>query len=147
MHRLETTHLLGEVGTAVNLSLDRPMVFIDLETTGLNPSFDRIIELSALKVHPDGSEEVKSVRLNPEMPISVGATRVHGITDPDVAREPTFRQSAKNLMAFLDGFALSGFNAIRFDRPMPRSEFARVGTQLDLDNCKVVDPMVIFHQM
>ena len=80
----------------MNLSLDRPIAFIDLETTGLNPSFDRIIELSALKVHPDGSEEVKSVRVNPEMSISAGATRVHGIKDADVSREPTFRQERKN---------------------------------------------------
>ncbi|RUA30576.1 MAG: 3'-5' exonuclease, partial [Chloroflexi bacterium] len=65
----------------MNLSLDRPIAFLDLETTGLNPLFDRIIELSALKVYPDASEEVKSVRVNPEMPISAGATRVHGIKD------------------------------------------------------------------
>ena len=131
----------------MNLPLDRPIAFIDLETTGLNPLFDRIIELSALKVYPDASEEVKSVRVNPEMPISAGATRVHGIKDEDVAGEPTFRQYAKNLLAFLDGCDLSGFNAIRFDLPMLRAEFARVGMQLDLDNRSVVDPMVIFHQM
>ena len=116
----------------MNLSLNRPIAFIDLETTGLNPSFDRIIELSVLKVHPDGSEEVKSVRVNPEMPISAGATRVHGIKDEDVAGEPTFGCYAKNLMAFLDGCDLAGFNAIRFDLPMLRAEFARVGMQLDL---------------
>ena len=131
----------------MNLSLDRPIAFIDLETTGLNPSFDRIIELSALKVHPDGSEEVKSVRVNPEMPISAGSTRVHGIKDEDVAGEATFSRYAKNLMAFLDGCDLAGFNAIRFDLPMLRAEFARVGIQLDLENRSVVDPMVIFHQM
>jgi DNA polymerase-3 subunit epsilon len=131
----------------MNLSLDQPIAFIDLETTGLNPSFDRIIELSVVKVLPDGSEEMKSVRVNPEMPISAGATRVHGIKDADVADEPTFRQYAKNLLAFLDGCDLSGFNAIRFDLPMLRAEFARVGMQLDLENRKVVDPMLIFHQM
>ena len=131
----------------MNLSLDRPIAFIDLETTGLNPLFDRIIELSALKVYPDASEEVKSVRVNPEMPISAGATRVHGIKDEDVAGEPTFRQYAKNLLAFLDGCDLSGFNAIRFDLPMLRAEFARVGMHFDLEDRSVVDPMVIFHQM
>ena len=131
----------------MNLSLDQPIAFIDLETTGLNSSFDRIIELSVLKVHPDGSEEMKSVRVNPEMPISAGAAKVHGIKDADVAGEPTFRQYAKNLMAFLDGCDLSGFNAIRFDLPMLRAEFARVGMKLNLENRKVVDPMVIFHQM
>jgi len=81
------------------------------------------------------------------MPISAGATRVHGIKDADVAGEPTFRQYAKNLMAFLDGCDLSGFNANRFDMSMLRTEFARVGMQLDLDSRNVVDPMVIFHQM
>jgi DNA polymerase-3 subunit epsilon len=131
----------------MNLSLDQPIAFIDLETTGLNSSFDRIIELSVLKVHPDGSEEMKSVRVNPEMPISAGAAKVHGIKDADVAGEPTFRQYAKNLMAFLDGCDLSGFDAIRFDLPMLRAEFARVGMKLNLENRKVVDPMVIFHQM
>ena len=145
-HSILAIHL-ERGGLFMNLSQDRPIAFIDLETTGLNPSFDRIIELSALKVHPDGSEEVKSVRVNPEMPISAGATRVHGITDADVAGEPTFRQYAKNLLAFLDGCDLSGFNAIRFDLPMLRAEFARVGMQFDLDNRNVVDPMVIFHQM
>jgi DNA polymerase-3 subunit epsilon len=145
-HSILTIHL-EQGGLFMNLSLDRPIAFIDLETTGLNPTFDRIVELSALKVHPDGSEEVKSVRVNPEMPISAGATRVHGIKDSDVAREPTFRQYAKNLMAFLDGCDLSGFNAIRFDLPMLRAEFARVGMQFDVENRKVVDPMVIFHQM
>jgi DNA polymerase-3 subunit epsilon len=131
----------------MNLSLDRPIAFIDLETTGLNSSFDRIIELSVLKIHPDGSEEMKSVRVNPEIPISAGATKIHGIKDADVAGEPTFRQYAKNLMAFLDGCDLSGFNAIRFDLPMLRAEFVRVGMELNLENRKVVDPMVIFHQM
>ena len=143
--RIPSNSTLGD--PVMNLSLDRPIAFIDLETTGLNPLFDRIIELSALKVYPDASEEVKSVRVNPEMPISAGATRVHGIKDEDVAGEPTFRQYAKNLLAFLDGCDLSGFNAIRFDLPMLRAEFARVGMQLDLDNRSVVDPMVIFHQM
>jgi len=131
----------------MNLSLDRPIAFIDLDTTGLNPSFDRIIELSVLKIYPYGSEEMKNVRVNPVMPISAGVTRVHGIKDADVASKPTFDQYAKNLLAFLDGCDLSGFNAIRFDLPMLRVEFDRVGMQLDLENRKVVDHMIIFHQM
>jgi DNA polymerase-3 subunit epsilon len=88
----------------MNLSLDQPIAFIDLETTGLNPSFDRIIELSVVKVRPDGSEEMKSVRLNPEMPISAGTTRVHGIKDADVAGEPNLpavRQESAGILGWV----------------------------------------------
>ena len=131
----------------MDIALDRPIVFIDIETTGLNPSFDRIVELSVLKVHPDGSVEERTVRLNPEMPITLGATRVHGIKDEDVADQPAFSRYAKNLMAFLDGCDLAGFNAIRFELPVLRAEFVRAGMQFNLEGRNVVDPMAIFHQM
>ena len=100
------------------LRLERPLVFIDLETTGLNTSNDRIIELTALKIHPDGAREERSVRINPGVPISSGAMKVHGITDDDVADKPSFNQYAKGLLAFLEGADLGGFGAIRFDLPM-----------------------------
>ena len=102
----------------MNIVLDRPIVFIDLETTGLSPSYDRIVELSVLKVHPDGPVEERTVRVNPGMPIPAGATRVHGITDEDVADQLAFHGYAKNLIVFLDGCDLAGFNAIRFDLPV-----------------------------
>ena len=131
----------------MDIRLDRPIVFVDLETTGLNPSYDRIVEITVIKVHPDGSEEQRTVRINPEMPIPAGATSVHGITDEDVVNQPPFSRYAKNLLAFLDGSDLAGFNAIRFDLPMLRAEFARVGVRFDLEGRNVVDPMAIFHQM
>ena len=87
----------------MNIRMDRPIVFIDLESTGLNPSYNRIVELTVIKVHPDGSEEEKTVRINPEVPIPAGATSVHGITDEDVVNQPPFSRYAKNLLAFLDG--------------------------------------------
>ena len=129
----------------MNILMDRPIVFIDLESTGLNPSYDRIVEITVIKVHPDGSEEEKTVRINPEVPIPAGATSVHGITDEDVLNQPPFSRYAKNLLAFLDGSDLAGFNAIRFDLPMLRAEFARAGVRFDLEGRNVVDPMVIFH--
>jgi len=131
----------------MDIRLDRPIVFIDLETTGLNPSYDRIVEITAIKVHPDGSEEQRTVRINPEMRIPAAATSVHGITDEDVVNHPPFSRYAKNLLAFLDGSDLAGFNAIRFDLPMLRAEFARVGVRFDLEGRNVIDPMAIFHQM
>ena len=131
----------------MDIRLDRPIVFVDLETTGLNPSYDRIVEITVIKVHPDGSEEQRTVRINPEMPIPAAATSVHGITDEDVVNQPPFSRYAKNLLAFLDGSDLAGFNAIRFDLPMLRAEFARVGVRFDLEGRNVVDPMAIFHQM
>ena len=131
----------------MDIRLDRPIVFIDLETTGLNPSYDRIVELTVIEVRPDGSEEEKTVRINPEVPIPAGATSVHGITDEDVVNQRPFSRYAKNLLAFLDGSDLAGFNAIRFDLPMLRAEFARVGVRFDLEGRNVVDPMAIFHQM
>lgn len=131
----------------MNMPLERPIVFIDLETTGVNPSNDRIVEITVLKVRPDGSEEEKTVRVNPEMPIPSEATRVHGITDDDVAALPAFSRYAKSLQAFVEGCDLAGFNAIRFDLPVLRAEFARVGMELDLGGRNVIDPMVIFHQM
>ena len=104
----------------MDIRLDRPIVFVDLETTGLNPSYDRIVEITAIKVHRDGSEEQRTVRINPEMRIPAAATSVHGITDEDVVNQPPFSRYAKNLLAFLDGTDLAGFNAIRFDLPMLR---------------------------
>jgi len=121
-------------------------LFIDLETTGLSTSTDRIIELTALKVHPDGAKEERSVPINPGIPISPGAMKVHGITDDDVADKPSFKQYASSLMTFIDGADLGGFGAIRFDLPMLIAEFRRVGLELDLNGRSVVDPMVIYHK-
>ena len=98
-----------------NLKLERPLAVIDLETTGHRYYSDRIIEFSVLKIHPDGTEEYKSRRVNPEMPIAPGATAKHGITSEDLVNEPVFRQLAKGICEFLEGCDLCGFNIFAFD--------------------------------
>jgi len=129
-----------------HLKLDRPLVFVDLETTGVNTTTDRIVEMTVLKIHPDGSREEKSERVNPGIPISPGATKVHGITDEDVAEKPGFGQYAKSILSFLEGCDIGGFNAIRFDIPLLTAEFKRVGLDFEVADRHVVDPMVIFYQ-
>ena len=129
-----------------NLKLQRQIVFIDVETTGLDTSYDRIIELTVLKIFPEGTEEQKSVRFNPDVPIPSAATKVHGIKDEDVAQEPPFRKYAKSLMAYLDGCDLAGFGIIRFDIPILAAEFKRAGLELDLEGRRIVDPLLIYHK-
>ena len=102
----------------MELKLKRPIVFIDLETTGINVSSDRIVEISALKIHPNGKEQWLNTRVNPEMPIPEKATEIHGISDEDVAGSPTFKEIAKNVAVFLEGCDLAGYNAIKFDIPV-----------------------------
>lgn len=128
-----------------NLKLDRPMAFIDLETTGNRYYADRIVEFSVLKIHPDGSEEYKSRRVNPEMSIAPEAMEKHGITDAELVDEPVFRQLAKGICEFLDGCDLSGFNILGFDLPLLEYEFERVEIEFSRDNRQIVDSMAIFH--
>lgn len=129
-----------------NLKLERPLAFIDVETTGLNPYSDRIVELSILKIHPDGREKYKSHRLNPETPIPVDATAIHGITDDDVAHEPKFRQYAKSIRDFLDDCGIAGFNVIKFDLPFLEAEFNRAGVEFSRRGRCLVDSQIIYHQ-
>ncbi len=131
----------------MKLNLKRPIVFFDLETTGVDTSKDRIVEISMIKVMPDGSKDVKTRRVNPEMPIPAEATAVHGITDEDVKNEPTFRQLAKSLAQFIQGCDFGGFNSNRFDLPLLVEEFLRVGVDVDLKRRKFVDVQNIFHKM
>jgi DNA polymerase-3 subunit epsilon len=130
-----------------NLRLDRPIAFIDVETTGLNVSQDRIVELTILKMHPDGTEELESARLNPSMPIPADATAVHGITDQDVENEPVFRQYAKSLLAFLDNCDLGGFGLTRFDLPILEAEFRRAGLELSRRGRQILDALIIYHRL
>lgn len=130
----------------MKLNLKNPLVFFDLETTGINITKDRIVEISLLKVHPNGKEEIKSRRINPEMPISAQATAIHGITDDDVKDCPTFKQVAKSLADILEGCDLAGFNSSRFDVPMLSEEFLRAGVNFDLSKRKFVDVQIIFHK-
>lgn len=130
----------------MELNLKNPLVFFDLETTGINITKDRIVEISFLKVHPNGKEEVKSRRINPEMPIPAQATAIHGITDDDVKDCPTFKQVAKSLADQLEGCDLAGFNSSRFDVPMLSEEFLRAGVDFDMSKRKFVDVQIIFHR-
>ncbi len=131
----------------MQLNLKNPIVFFDLETTGINISKDRIVEISYLKVFPNGDEEIKTRRVNPEMPIPAEATAVHGITDEDVAECPTFKTLAKSLAAQIEGCDLAGYNSNRFDIPLLAEEFLRAGVDIDLGKRKFVDVQTIFHKL
>lgn len=130
----------------MQLNLKNPIVFFDLETTGISITHDRIVEISYLKVYPNGKEEIKSRRINPEMPIPPQATAIHGITDEDVKDCPTFKQIAKSLADQLEGCDLAGFNSSRFDVPMLAEEFLRAGVDFDMSKRKFVDVQIIFHK-
>ena len=129
------------------LKLDRPLIIFDLETTGTDPATDRIVEISALRVSPDGGRESRTRRINPERPIPAGATAVHGIRDEDVRDEPTFRQIARGLLEFLGDADLAGFNVLRFDLPLLDREFRDCGLDLGVAARRVVDAMTIYHRM
>jgi DNA polymerase-3 subunit epsilon len=130
----------------LNLNLKRPLAFIDLETTGINVSTDRIVELSVLKINPNGKEEWMTTRVNPEMAIPPKSTAVHGIKDEDVANEPTFKEIAKKLSAFLEGCDLAGYNAVKFDIPVLAEEFLRINVDFSFIKRRYVDVQVIFHK-
>lgn len=125
--------------------LERPLVFFDIETTGLSLKGDRIIELALIKVTPQGDVLEKVRRFNPGIPIPADAIAVHGITDADVADEAPFCARAKALFDLLEGCDLAGFNIRRFDISMLVAEFARCGIRLDLEGRRVVDMQNIFH--
>lgn len=130
----------------MELNLRRPIAFIDLETTGLSVSADRIVEISVLKINPGGKEEWMTTRINPEMPIPPAASSIHGISNEDVALAPTFREIARTLVAFLEGCDLAGYNAIKFDLPVLAEEFLRVNIDFSFRKRKYVDVQVIYHK-
>jgi DNA polymerase III subunit epsilon len=130
----------------LELNLKRPIVFIDLETTGINVATDRIVEISMLKIQPGGKEQWFTERVNPEMPIPPKVTAIHGISDSDVANSPTFREIAKNVAAFMEGCDLAGYNAVRFDIPVLAEEFLRVNIDFNFRKRKYVDPQIIFYK-
>src|SRR5690349_13843685 len=127
------------------LKLKRALAIIDLETTGIWPDVDRIVEIAILKVHPDGSLEKYHERINPDMSIPAEATAVHGIADKHVKDSPSFAKLAKAIANFLAGCDLAGFNLIRFDLPLIESEFARAGISFSRDHRFVIDACKIFH--
>jgi DNA polymerase III subunit epsilon len=130
----------------MELTLRKPLVIIDLETTGVSIATDRIVEISGLKVMPGGAQEWLTMRLNPGIPISPEATRIHGITDADVANEPHFKDVAKRIAAFLEGCDLAGFNSMKFDIPILCEEFLRVNVDFNPARHRYVDVQVIYHK-
>ena len=131
----------------MQLNLKNPLVFFDLETTGIDIAKDRIVEISMVKVMPNGEEIVKTRRINPGMPIPPESTGIHGITDEDVKDCPKFKEIAKSLAAQIEGCDLAGFNSNRFDIPMLAEEFLRAGVDVDLNRRKFIDVQTIFHKM
>lgn len=129
------------------LTLKRPLLFFDIEATGLDTSRDRIVELSYIKVNPDGSEEAKTLRFNPTIPISAEATAVNGITNEDVAHCPTFADKAAELAQTFSGCDIAGYNSNNFDVPMLVEEFIRAGVDFDATSCNLVDVQGIYHKM
>jgi len=129
-----------------HLELKRPLVIFDLETTGIDPGSDRIVEIAILRIEPDGSTDCRTRRVNPERPIPPGATAVHGITDEDVREEPAFRQIARGLLDLMEGADLAGFNVRRFDVPLLERELRDCGLELGTTDRRIVDAMTIFHR-
>jgi len=131
----------------MELNLTKPIVFIDLETTGINITADRIVEISMLKVMPDGKKDVHTHLINPTIPIPPETTAIHGISDDDVKDAPTFAEMAANFVQFIGNADLAGYNAIKFDFPLLVEEFLRVGIDFDLRSRRLVDVQNIFHKM
>lgn len=129
------------------LKLRNPLAFFDLETTGIDLVRDRIVEISIIKLMPDGTRITRTKRVNPGIPIPAEVTAIHGISDADVADAPTFKMIAKETAAFLEGADLAGFNILRFDLPMLVEEFLRNDVNFDASKRKLIDAQRIFHLM
>lgn len=127
--------------------MKRPLILFDLETTGVNVTKDRIVEISYIKIFPDGSEQSGKLRINPGMPIPAEATAIHHITDEDVKDAPLFKDVAKNLSKIFEGCDIAGFNSNRFDIPLLMEEFLRAGVEFDVSDRKFIDVQTIFHKM
>ncbi len=131
----------------MNLKLTRPIAFIDLETTGINITTDRIVELAIVKISPDGTKSVKRKLINPLMPIPASSSAIHGITDEMVKDAPSFKQISNEIKQFIEGADLGGYNSNRFDIPMLLEEFLRAGIEYSVDGKRLVDVQKIFHMM
>jgi DNA polymerase-3 subunit epsilon len=130
----------------MELNLKCPIVFFDLETTGVNITTDRIVEISYLKVYPNGKEVSTTYLVNPERPIPAEATAVHKITDEMVKDKPTFKELAKTIAKDIEGCDIAGFNSNRFDVPLLMEEILRAGVELDISHRRFVDVQTIFHK-
>ena len=131
----------------MKLNLNKPIVFFDLETTGVDIASDRIVEICLLKFYPNGNEEAKTMRINPQMHIPEEASKINGIYDADVADCPTFDDVAADVWAFIKGCDLGGFNSNNFDIPMLAEEMLRAGVDADLSACRSVDVSNIYRKL
>jgi DNA polymerase-3 subunit epsilon len=129
------------------LKLKRPIVFIDLETTGVSLSNDRIVEIAMIKIMPDGTRQVKRKLINPGIPIPKDSSDIHGITDEMVKDAPSFKQSGNEIKMFIDNCDMGGYNSNRFDIPILMEEFLRAGMDVDLSTRKMIDVQHIFYTM
>ncbi len=130
----------------MNLKLKRPLAFFDLETTGLDIAKDRIVEISILKVSPDGKEETYTRRINPTIPMSKQASEITGITDDDLKNMPTFNEVAPEIVKFLENCDIAGYNSNKFDIPLLAEEFIRAEVDFDFSKRKIIDVQVIYHK-
>jgi DNA polymerase-3 subunit epsilon len=143
-YKITNSPKIGAKENKMKLNLSKPLVFFDLETTGINVSKDRIVEICVLKVMPDGNEEIRTWRVNPTIPIPEKASKVHGIYDDDVKNEPTFADLGKEISQFIDNSDLAGYNSNKFDVPLLVEEFLRADIDFDVKKRKLVDVQVIF---
>lgn len=127
----------------MELHLEKPLAFFDLETTGVDPMNDRIVQIAVIKLNPDGSSIEKEMLINPEMPIPFEASEVHGITDDMVANSPKFRQVAKAIFAFFEGCDIAGYNSNNFDVPFLAASFERCGMSFPSEDTKLIDMLAI----
>ncbi len=130
----------------MDLKLTKPIVFFDLETTGINIGKDRIVEISLLKIFPNGTKESKTWLVNPEIEIPKEVSAIHGITNEKVVTEPTFKELAETINIMIHDSDLAGFNSNRFDIPLLAEEFLRVGVDFDMDHRRAIDVQVIYHK-
>jgi len=130
----------------MKVNLKRPLAFIDLETTGIDIATDKIVEISILKLFPNQNKELKTIRINPGIPIPQSASAVHGISNDDVKDEPEFKSVAKDLATFLEGCDLAGFNSLKFDIPLLVEEFLRADIDFDIHKRRHIDIQNIFHK-
>lgn len=131
----------------MNLKLTRPLAFFDLETTGLNIATDRIVEISIVKILPNGDKEIKTELINPTIPISQESLEIHGITEEKIKDKATFKEIASDINMFIKDCDLAGFNSNRFDVPLLAEEFLRAGIDFNVNDRKLVDVQNIFHKM
>jgi DNA polymerase III subunit epsilon len=130
----------------MKLNLRNPLIFFDLETTGIDVTNDRIVEISYLKIYPNGDEESKTMKINPTIPIPAKVVAIHGISDEEIKDAPTFSEVANSLVQVFEGSDFAGYNSNKFDIPLLAEEFLRADVDIDLKKRKFVDIQVIFHK-